>query len=102
MIHQELKTKKKYTVPGKYITWILGNHTLDLEVKLDWVKYERGGLILPPVEFGNCNDWHFELSEDTMTGTFVASWFIRRVKNKLKLINNINRKIKPFALKNDD
>jgi hypothetical protein len=94
-----LKNNKEYIVPGKYITWAVGSYTLDLEVELDWVKYEGGGLILPPKEMGRCKDWHFELSDDATTGTFIASWVLRRVKDKLNLIDAINKTIIPFALK---
>ena len=98
MTPQILKNEKQYIVIGKHITWNIGSSTLNLEVKLDWIKYEMGGLTLPPVELGRCKDWHFEISDDELTGTFIASWVIRRVKDKLNLVNYINENIKPFAL----
>jgi hypothetical protein len=98
MTPQVLRNEKEYTVPGKHIIWKVGSRTLDLEVELDWNKYERGGLVLPPVEMGRCKDWHFELSDDELTGKFIASWTIRRVKDKINLIEFINDNIKPFAL----
>ena len=101
MTPHALRNEKEYTVPGKHITWNVRSRTLDLEVELDWIKYERGGLILPPVEMGRCKDWHFELSDDALTGTFIASWTIRRVKDKLRLVDSINENIKPFALNSE-
>ncbi len=101
MTPQTLRNNKEYKVPGKQIIWNVGIHAMDLEVGLDWDKYEGGSLILPPFEMGRCKDWHFELSDDATTGTFVASWAIRRVKDKLKLVDSINEKIKPFALEDN-
>jgi len=101
MTPQSLKNDKEYTVPGKCIYWILGKHTLDLEVILDWAKYEGGGLSLPPPQLGICKDWHFEISDTDSTGSFSASWSIRRVKDKLELIDNVNETITPYAIDED-
>lgn len=98
MTPQILKDDKEYNVPDKCIFWIVGKHSLELLVKLDWIKYEGGGLILPPDEFGRCKDWHFALGGDALTGTFSANWNIRRVRDKLDSIDDINQKIIPFAL----
>jgi len=98
MIHQILKNEKEYTVPGKYITWTIGRNTLDLKVNLDRIKYENGGLSLPPIEFGLCKDWHFELSNNISSVTFIAKWPIRRIKYKLQLIDTINKNITKYAL----
>lgn len=98
MTSHTLRNEKEYIVPGKKIIWKVNNHTLDLQVELDWIKYEGGGLILPPIVMGICKDWHFELSDNSLTGVFIASWSIRRVKDKLNLIDSINENIKPFAI----
>ena len=97
MTPQALKHNKEYSVPNKCIYWTVGKRTLDLKVELDWVKYEGGGLTLPPDELGTSKDWRFQLSETALTGTFYASWSLRRVKDKLGQIDIINEKIAPFA-----
>lgn len=98
MTPQALKNNKEYTVPGKCIYWVVGKYTLDLQVILDWVKYEGGGLTLPPPQLGRCSDWHFEMGEDATTALFSASWSIRRVKDKLDLIDAVNDSIQTFAI----
>lgn len=98
MSHKSLKIYKKCSFIGKKIHWSINSNSLNLEIELDWVKYEEGGLILPPVELGRCKDWHFELSDDETTGTFISSWSIRRVKDKLGLIDSINDNIQQYAL----
>lgn len=95
MITQKLKHNNKYTVPGKCIYWTVNKHTLNLKIVLNYTKYESGGLTLPPVQLGKCKDWHFELSENT--SIFTSIWDIRRVKDKIELIENINEMIIPYA-----
>jgi|688.fasta_scaffold218320_3 hypothetical protein len=98
MTPKELKNDKEYKFPGRKIVWTIVNNSLFLEVELDWVKYIEGGLVLPPEKIGRCTNWHFKLSEDAISSTFVCSWDIRRVKDNLKLIDSINENIMPFAL----
>jgi len=95
---QALKNNKEYKFPGKQLHWDVGSHTLDLEVELDWEKYENSEFTLPPKELGRCKDWHFELSDDETTATFIASWTIRRVKENLNKIDSLNDLIAPLAL----
>lgn len=98
MSYKALKTNKLYSVPGKQISWVWNKNVLSLETELDWVKYKEGKMILPPIELGRCTDWHFELSPDARNGKFIASWDIRRVKDKIHLIDYINNNINDFAL----
>ena len=98
MTPKELKNDKEYKFPGKKIMWTISNLSLILEVEIDWVKYINYGVCLPPEEIGRCTNWHFKLSDDSKTSTFVSSWDIRRVKDKLKLIDSINEKIIIYAM----
>jgi len=98
MTYRVLINEKKYTVPGKCITWSISRGTLDLNVILNWVKYESGELLLPPIELGYCKEWHFELSDNISSVKFIAKWAIRSVKDKLQLIDVINENIIPYAL----
>jgi hypothetical protein len=95
-----LKNNKEYIVPNKCIHWTVGKHTLDLKVVFDLNKYEQSKLILPPKQMGICNNWHFELFDKNRTTIFTASWDIRRIKDKLEIIDNINEDIIPFATDN--
>lgn len=98
MTPKELKNDKEYKFPGKKITWSISNLSLILEVEIDWVKYLACGVSLPPEEIGRCTNWHFKLSDNGTTSMFVSSWDIRRVKDKLKLIDSINEKIMIYAM----
>ena len=98
MTPKELKNDKEYKFPGKKITWTINNLSLFLEVEIDWVKYITGETTLPPDEIGRCTNWHFQLSDDGAISTFVSSWDIRRVKDKLNLIDSINEKIMIYAM----
>ena len=98
MTPKELKNDKEYKFPGKKIMWTISNLSLILEVEIDWIKYINYGVSLPPEEIGRCTNWHFKLSDDSKTSTFVCSWDIRRVKDKLKLIDSINEKIIIYSM----
>jgi|UniRef100_A0A6C0H3P5 hypothetical protein len=98
MTPKELKNDKEYKFSGKKITWTISGNSLFLEVELDWVKYNNSGITLPPDELGRSTNWHFQLSEDSITSLFVCNWDLRRVKDNLKLIDSINEKIAQFAL----
>lgn len=99
MTPKELKNDKEYTFPGKKITWTISNNMLILEIQINWDKYLIGGLVLPPEDFGRCDNWHFTFSDDNSSiCSFVSSWNIRRTKDKLKLIDSINEKIEAFAI----
>lgn len=99
MTPKELKNDKEYKFLGKKITWSIINNNLFLEVELDCAKYNESGIKLPPEELGRCINWHFELLNDSITSMFVCNWDLRRVKDKLKLIDSINEKISFFAIK---
>ena len=98
MTPKELKNDKEYKFPGKKIAWTISNLSLILELEIDWLKYKDSDLPLPPEEIGRCTNWHFKLSDDSKTSTFVCSWDIRRVKDKLKLIDAINEKIMIYVM----
>ena len=98
MILHSLKNNKEYAVPNKGIYWSLGKHTLDLRVVFDLNKYEESKLLLPPQHMGVCNNWHFELFDNEKITIFTASWDIRRVRDKLEIINTINDDIILFAV----
>jgi hypothetical protein len=99
MTPKELKNDKEYKFLGKKITWSIINNNLFLEVEIDCAKYNESGIKLPPEELGRCINWHFELLNDSITSMFVCNWDLRRVKDKLKLIDSINEKICIFAIK---
>ena len=99
MTPKELKKDKEYKFVGKKITWSIVNNNLFLEVEIDCVKYNESGITLPPEELGRCINWHFELLNDSITSMFVCNWDLRRVKDKLNLIDSINEKIHIFAIK---
>jgi hypothetical protein len=95
---KELKNDKEYKFSNRKITWTISGNSLFLEVDLDWVKYNDGGITLPPEEMGRSTNWNFQLSEDATSSLFVCNWDLRRVKDKLKFIDSVNEKIAPFAL----
>lgn len=99
MTPKELKNDKEYKFLGKKITWSIINNNLFLEVEIDCAKYNESGIKLPPEELGRCINWHFELLNDSITSMFVCNWDLRRVKDKLKLIDSINEKICIFVIK---
>ena len=99
MTPKELKNDKEYKFLGKKITWSIINNNLFLEVEINCAKYNESGITLPPEELGRCINWHFELLNDSITSMFVCNWDLRRVKDKLKLIDSINEKICIFAIK---
>lgn len=92
-----LKSTKEYTVPGKQITWNITKHLLELNIGLNWLKYEGGGLVLPPASLGRCKDWRNVLNDDTNSSVFTCTWDLRRVDNKLEQIDEISDQIAPFA-----
>jgi len=98
MTPKELKNDKEYKFPNRKITWTISGNSLFLEVEIDWVKYINSGMTLPPEELGRSINWNFQLSEDAISSLFVCNWDLRRVKDKLKLIDSINEKIQCFAL----
>lgn len=100
MTPKELKNDKEYKFLGKKITWSIINNDVFLEVEIDCEKYNESSVTLPPEELGRCTNWHFELLDNSITKSmFVCSWDLRRVKDKLKLIDSINEKICLFAIK---
>ena len=99
MTPKELKNDKEYKFLGKKITWSIINNNLFLEVEIDCAKYNESGIKLPPEELGRCINWHFELLNNSITSMFVCNWDLRRVKDKLNLIDSINEKICIFAIK---
>lgn len=98
MTPKELLNDKEYRFSGKNIVWTLSDLSLFLEVDLNWKMYIDSGIVLPPVEFGRCIDWQFKMSDDDTKSTFVCSWDIRRVKDKLKNIDTISKKISHFVV----
>ena len=98
MTPKELINDKEYRFSGKNIVWTLSERSLFLEVEINWQLYQDSGFGLPPIEFGRCIDWQFKMSADEKTSTFVCSWDLRRVKDKLKNIDIISEKISHFSV----
>lgn len=98
MTPQILKNYKEFTVPNKCIHWSVSKNKLELEIVLDWEKFEKSGIKLPPEEFGRCDDWRYESLEAEDASIFSASWDVRRVRDKLVLIDKINERMSSYAL----
>ena len=74
-------------------------YKLRLRVTLDWVKYEQGGLVLPPPELGKCKEWRFEIAEDQLSAIFTATWERRMVPKGVSL-DTIIQRINPYIATN--
>jgi hypothetical protein len=74
-------------------------YKLRLRVTLDWKKYEKGGLILPPPELGQCKEWRFQISTDQSSALFLSTWERRMVPDDVDLSIVID-KIKPYIKTN--
>ena len=98
MTPKELISNREYKISGKNIVWTLSELLLFLEIEIDWQMYLDSGIKLPPVEFGRCIDWHFKMSDNDTKSTFVCSWDIRRVKDNLKNIDEVSKKMSDFAI----
>lgn len=84
---------KEIRVPDKNILWIIDKYKLNLEIKLNWEKYQKSNIELPPLDFGKCNDWYFDIENSK----FIAFWDLRRVKSKLYMIDAINTRLSEYA-----
>ena len=93
-----LKQYKMYKVPTKSIIWTIDKHTLNLKIKLYWNIYESSEIKLPPKELGTCKDWKFQFNDENGVATFIASWDIRRIKEKLDRVSIINENILTYTL----
>lgn len=99
-MNEALKQNKAYKVPTKSITWNIDRHkhTLNLTVKIYWNLYQVSENKLPPTELGITKEWKFQVNEENDIATFIASWDIRRVKEKLENIAIINDNIFTYAV----
>ena len=80
------------------INWSSTRYKLRLQVTLDWEKYKKGGLTLPPVELGRCKEWRFEIATDQKSANFLATWERRMVNSSIKLMD-VTATIQPYVLK---
>lgn len=99
-MNEILKQNKAYKVPTKSINWNIDKHnyTLNLTVKIYWNMYQLSEIKLPPTELGIAKEWKFQVDEENDIATFIASWYIRRVKDKLENIGIINNNIYTYAI----
>lgn len=97
-MNETLKQNKTYKVPAKSIIWTIKKNTLILITKIYWNMYQISDITLPPTELGVIKEWKFQINEKNDIATFTASWDIRRVKDKLEIINIINNNIFKYCV----
>ena len=92
-----LRSYKKYIHPEKDIMWTVDKHLLQFRVRLKDNSRNASCIILPPTSLGICKDWCFERGEDNSI-IFTAKWSLRRVKESLDKIDEINDKLYHYAI----